>query len=74
MKHRLISKVADLHPYEIVKIELLADTKEESELINNYSEQTENYLTISLQAVDIIEQNPPYFKIKKVKDNVGFGQ
>lgn len=74
MRHKIIPKIADTHPYEIVKVELLADTQEEKNWIEDITEQTENYLTMNLEAVKLIEQNPPFFVVKKVKNNIGFGK
>jgi len=74
MKHKTISKIRDAHPYEIIKVELLADTTEEKEWIKNLADQVENYLTLNLQAVEVIEQTPPFFVIKRVKNNIGFGK
>ncbi len=74
MRHKIISKIADSHPYEVVRVELLADKTEENKWITEMTEQAENYLTMTLQAVEIVEQNPPFFVIKKVKDNIGFGK
>lgn len=74
MKHRIISKIADFNPYEIIQIELLADTDQERNLICGYSELIENYLTFNLEAVEILEQNPPNYIIKKVKSNIGIGR
>ncbi len=74
MRHKVISKISDAHPYEIVKVELLADTEEEKNWISDLTDQTENYLTMNLETVELIEQNPPFFVIKKVKKNIGFGK
>jgi len=51
---------------------LLADIPEENTWIMDMTVQAENYLTLTLQAVEIVEQNPPFFVIKKVKNNIGF--
>jgi len=74
MRHKIISKIADIHPYEVVEVELLSDSTEEKEWIKNVSQQTEDYLMLTLQAVEVVGQNPPFFTIKKVKTNIGFGQ
>lgn len=74
MRHKITERIADTHPYEIIKVELLADTEEEKNWISDMTDQTENYLTMNLEAVKLIEQNPPFFVIKKVKKNIGFGK
>lgn len=74
MHHKTTLKIADIHPYEIVKVQLLPDKSLEKEWIQEISQQTKDYLTLTLQAVEIVEQEPPYFTIKKIKTNIGFGQ
>lgn len=74
MRHKIFSKIADSHPFEVVKVELLADKQEEKNWISDMTDQTENYLTMNLEALEIIEQNTPFFVIKKVKNNIGFGK
>lgn len=74
MKHKLISQTSDLHPYEIVKVRLLADSVEENKSIAEIDSKTQDYLTFNLDAVEIIESNPPDFLIKRVKKNIGFGK
>lgn len=73
MTHKIISKIADIHPYEIVKVELVATTQEEKVIILGMSDMIENYLTMNLEALEILEQNSPFYVIKKVKQNIGFG-
>lgn len=72
MKHKIISKIAESHPYEVVKAELQVDKTEKNKWIMDMTDQAENYLTMTLQVVEIIEQNSPFFVIKKVKSNIGF--
>ncbi len=73
MTHKIISTIADNHPYEIVKVELLATVQEEKGLVLTMSDAIENYLIMNLEALEILEQNPPFYVIKKVKKNIGFG-
>lgn len=74
MKHKISSEIIDIHPYEIVKVKLLSDNAVEEDAIKNITQQVEDYLTLKLDAVEIVEYNPPYFTIKRTKENIGFGQ
>ena len=73
MRHRIVKKISDNYPYEIVKIELLADNKQEKDIIMSLSQQVIDYLTL-IEAVDILEDSAPQFVIKKAKSEIGFGQ
>jgi hypothetical protein len=73
MKHRIRKVLLDDHPYEHVEIELVAEDAIEKVQITQMSEFVQNYLAIDLSAVDVIESNPPFFIIKKVKKKIGFG-
>ncbi|MEQ8238492.1 MAG: hypothetical protein RIA69_04725 [Cyclobacteriaceae bacterium] len=65
MKSRLIKKITDQHPYEIVEIEVIADSQSSITL--------DDYLSIQLGAVEIVSSNPPRYIIKRVKGNLGIG-
>lgn len=52
MTHKIISKNVDIHPYEIVKVELMATTQEEKVLILGMFDVIENYLTMNLKALE----------------------
>lgn len=61
MRRELINIIADVHPYQIIKIKLINENKDVSdEMINNY-------LTFNLSAVENIESNPPLFIVKIAK-------
>lgn len=67
MKQSNLKKIADIPPYEIVEVELLSPIKDGTK------EDIENYLTLELEAVDVIEIRSPFYTIKRVKDNIGIG-
>ncbi len=71
MKHRFLEKISDNHPYEVVRIELIPDNNEASGQILKNNKAVEDYLTIQLEALDIISQSGNEFIIKKVKGNIG---
>jgi hypothetical protein len=62
-----------MHPYEIVKIELVADNIDEKDQILEMTQHVEHYLTSIINAIEVIEASPPIFVLKKVKTNIGLG-
>lgn len=75
MKHIKRRTISDINPYEIIEVELLPEnTLEENQMYDIGAGLVEEYLSVDLQAVDIIEVNLPFIIIKKVKDKIGFGQ
>lgn len=73
MKHKIISQISDLHPYEIVKVRLFSENDKEKKSITEIGQKVQDYLTLNLDAVDIIESTPPDFIVKRVKQNIGLG-
>lgn len=72
MRHKILN-VSDVHPYEIVKVEIIGDNKFEEESIKNVDEVMETYLLLTLNAVEVIDNSPPFFLIKRTKEKLGFG-
>ena len=72
MRHKILN-VSDIHPYEIVKVEIIGDNKFEEESIKNVDEVMETYLLLTLNAVEVIDNSPPFFLIKRTKEKLGFG-
>lgn len=74
MKHKIISRsVFDL-TFELVNIELIPENNDERIFIKTHSNEIENYLIFNLNAVDVIEDKCPFFKIKITKMNIGIGK
>ena len=74
MKSRIINKLGEEREFDILEIELIADnTKEKAEIMAGVGEQLESYLSLNLQVAEIIQINPPFFVVKKVKTKLGFG-
>lgn len=71
MRHRVIAKLEDFHPYELLKVEIVPLNSKESEILKSNSVEIENYLISELNAITIVESNPPIYVIKKQKDRIG---
>jgi hypothetical protein len=74
MKHKIIAQHQSIHPYEVVTIELIPQTKEQSELLKNLDKQIMDHMTLKLNVVEIIENSNPRFKVKIIKSNLGLGR
>jgi hypothetical protein len=72
MRHKILN-VSDSHPYEILKVEIIGDNKSEEESIKSVDEVMENYLILTLNAVEVIDNSTPFFLIKRTKEKLGFG-
>lgn len=68
MEHKIIEVLLDAHPYERIKVELLPTNREEKGEVMKSSEAVENYLTLKLGAVKILETSPPFFLVRRVKE------
>ena len=73
MKHRIISKLEETSTYEIVQVELIPASEQEKKEIHQLSDRVQDYLTLTLNTVQIIEERSPVFFIKRVKSNTGIG-
>jgi hypothetical protein len=72
MKHKILTST-DMHPYEVIQVELIGESDSDLNSIVNGGDVLENYLTFKLNAVDVIDSSPPVFTIKCVKKNLGIG-
>ncbi len=68
MNHKIIRYLYQGTSDEIVEIELLP-TEPHSQISQ---EDIENYLSIALEVLEVIESSFPRYTIRKVKDNIGF--
>ncbi len=74
MKHKLIERLSVGQPYEIIRIELVAENPQEISLIKSTTQAVGDYLTLKLSVVEIIDDSEaPVFVVKRVKDHIGFG-
>jgi hypothetical protein len=73
MNHRITKRLSSNASQEIVEVELLAANEQQAKLIRSISQPVEDYLTLKLGALEIIENRAPVFVIRRVKDNPGFG-
>jgi len=73
MKHRIINRLGDIHPYELLKVEIIPENINEAELTKTNSEEIEKYLIFELNAIAVIETNYPFYTIKTLKNNIGIG-
>jgi len=71
MKH-IILNVTDQHPYQILDIELIGESDSEKNEIFELTQSVQDYLLLSLETVEIITTNPPFFTIRRTKMNIGF--
>jgi hypothetical protein len=70
MRHKIIDKLADVHPYELLKVELIPEDEKELDFIKNNSVEIENYLIYELDAISVIERKYPFYTMKTLKNNV----
>lgn len=73
MKHRITNRLGDIHPYELLKVEIIPEKINEAELTKTNSEEIEKYLIFELNAIPVIETNYPFYTIKTLKNNIGIG-
>ena len=73
MKHRTIENLYCIHPYDIVKIELIGENSEEQLLVRTMNNVVESYLLHTVNVVELIEAEPPIFKVKLLKKGIGIG-
>lgn len=72
MKHKILS-TTDAHPYEIVTLELVAESTSEQNSISKVDDNVENYLTLRLNVTKVLEAAPPIFIVRRGKQNIGMG-
>lgn len=72
MRHKVLT-TSDNHPYEIIRIELIGENKDEENSIRNVDEAVQDYLLLSLNTVEVIENLTPIFLIKRTKQKLGLG-
>lgn len=70
MRHKIIEKLSDIHPYELLKVEIIPENEKELEYIKNTSDVIDNYLIFELDVISVIEKNYPFYIIKTLKDNI----
>jgi len=73
MNHKNLKVIREMYPDEIVQVELIAENSLEEEDILIVGSITQNYLTIELLALDVIESSGARIIIRKAKDNLGWG-
>ncbi|MBA3707115.1 MAG: hypothetical protein H0W84_14795 [Bacteroidetes bacterium] len=73
MEHRIKGFISDSHPYEIIEVELMPKSIQEKDQLEAVTESVQDYLLLYVNALEVLESNPPFFIIKRVKDNIGFG-
>ncbi len=71
MRHKIINKLADIHPYELLKVELILEGEKELNFIKNNPEVVENYLIYELDAISVLERKHPSYTIKTLKSDIG---
>lgn len=72
MKHEIVNST-DSHPYEIIKVKIIAENKQEATSINKNDQILQNYLLFKLNTVQIIKMESPFFIIKRLKQKIGLG-
>jgi len=70
VRHRIVSRHLDTHPYEILEVELIADSVDDDVTVGAESENIKNYLLLALRAITVIQSNPPIFIIRRAKANL----
>jgi hypothetical protein len=74
MNSKIISTLPTKHPFEIVTVEVTPFSNEEEKIAKEHIAYIYDYLTLKLQAIEVIAGNYPQFIIKKVRDSIGFGK
>ena len=64
MKHKIIGKLSENGPYEIIQVEIIAKSSVSEAAITNY-------LTFQLEAIDVLSNSGLTFVIKRAKPNLG---
>lgn len=72
MRHKILAQ-SDMHPYEVVKVEIFGDNESERNSIKNVDDILADYLALRLNTVEVLENSSPVFLIKRVKQKLGMG-
>jgi len=73
MKHTILTQHSQGTSEEDVTIELIAENQTERQAIANVNDDVQNYLSLNLQVLEVISSSSPVFRVRKVKDSLGFG-
>lgn len=72
MRHK-VTATLDNHPYEIIRVELIAENSAEDKSIKAVDEIVQDYLLFTFNTVEIVESQPPVFLLKRAKQKLGLG-
>lgn len=72
MQHK-VAATLDNHPYEVIRVELIAENNAEEISIKSVDEVVQDYLLFTLNTVEVVESQPPVFLIKRTKQKLGLG-